>query len=379
MGTAGPSNPYDVPQVSGGRADISGGPTPIDGTSTSAPETNGPTAPDGTAPADTTPNIQNGLPGNSGGGKGIGGGLSPGGAVGAGSDAANAIGAAVTVGTAGYSAYQDTKADFKSGSAGGTLKGMLGDAGAGATIGSIIPGVGTLVGMAIGAAVGIGAGITGAIMGESGRIPARDYYKKSLLPEMEAERNSDGADWQTAISNVNRIASDGMVYINEHWGQSAAQYVEDNYLKKEQDFADAMIESRAKGGSYAVTMSASQFHAGGLISDFGSFGTGGDEGFVHAQLGEALMNPGAVSMHGPAIGAMNSGATPSDMARSYLANSASSGASSSTTNHNYGDVNVNTMDSKSFDRFLASGDNARTVVKHVNNYATSYAGDGIGG
>jgi hypothetical protein len=273
-----------------------------------------------------------------------------------------------------YMGYNATKADFKSGSVGGTMKGMATDASIGFMIGGPL-------GAIIGAAVGLVAGVVGGMMGEGGRLAARDYYKKSLFPEIEKERHGDGStDFQSAISAVNKTAADGLDYMRLHWGRSSAEWVNDNYLRKEQMLAVGQIEARAKGGSYAVGMSAKQFHEGGEITGFGSFGTGGDEGFFHGQLGETVMSRAASDTHGAVLHAMNAGASATDVARMYLAGSPAGGGSHSlataaATNHQW---NVQALDAKSFDQFLRGGA-ARTVVKHVNQFASQYAGDGING
>lgn len=284
------------------------------------------------------------------------------------------VGGIAGAGFAGYEMYQDTTADFKSGSLGGTLKGTMNDAMEGAAIGSIVPGIGTAVGAAVGAAVGLASGIAGMVMGEGGNLAARNYYRQSLLPAIEAERNSSDSDYQGAISRVNRIASQGMMYMSQHWGQGAAAWVNANYLKKEQALADSQIEGRAKGGSYAVSMSASQFHSGGDITDFGDLATSPNEGFIHAMLGEAVVNPIAAATHRPAISAMNDGASPDDIAAMYSGGGSGSGGGDT----HYHSWSINAMDSKSFDSFLRNGA-ARSIVKATNQYTTKYAGDGISG
>jgi hypothetical protein len=149
-------------------------------------------------------------------------------------------------------------------------------------------------------------------------------------------------------------------------------------MKKEQKLADAQIEARAKGGSYATGMSAAQFHTGGRISGFGDFATSSDEGFIHARLNEAVVNPTAVAMHGPAIDAMNSGASPADIAKMYLANTpaSSSGGGSGRTIHQ--SITIQALDSKSFDQAMKGG-NAKIMQKHLNSLAEAYAGDAAHG
>jgi hypothetical protein len=317
-----------------------------------------------------TPSIGSGLPIPGGGGSGSGG---------SGGSAAIGKGAQIAgAAYAGYQGYEDTKADFKSGSVSGMLKGTMQDAMAGAVIGSLFGPVGTVVGAAAGALVGLAAGTAGMIMGEGGNLAARDYYKKTLFPEIEKQRNGNGqGDWQAAVSQINRTASDGMLYMSQHWGSGAAQWVDDNYLKKEQQLALSELESRAKGGAQYVGMSANQFHSGGPITGFGSYGTSSNEGMIHAMLGETVMNPSASSQHGAVLNAMNSGADATDVARMYLGAGSSSSASGGggDTHHHW---TVNAVDARGFESMLRNG-GARLIVKHTNQYASQYAGDGISG
>jgi hypothetical protein len=254
------------------------------------------------------------------------------------------------------------------------MKGMPGDAMAGMAIGSMFGPEGALIGAGVGAAVGLIAGVSGAIMGEGGRLAARDYYKKSIFPQIENDRNGyQGGDFQSAIADVNKQAADGLTYMRSKWGGSAADWVNQNYLRKEQILAVGEIGARAKGGSYAVNMSAKQFHTGGLIDGFGDLATSSTEGFIHAMLGEAVINPSVARTHAPAIDAMQSGASPAEVASMYRGADGTSGGGD--THHHY---NINAIDAKGFDSFLRNG-GARQIVKHVNNFASQYAGDGISG
>jgi len=293
-----------------------------------------------------------------------------------GNTAATAVGDAATVGIAGYEGYTSTKADFMSDSVGGMMKGTLGDAMSGMAIGGMFGPEGALIGAGVGAAVGLFTGAVSMLTGEGGRLAARDYYKKSISPEIEKDRNGyEGGDFQSAISEINKTASDGLTYMGAHWGGSAAEWVDQNYLRKEQLAAVGEISSRAKGGAGYVSMSAKQFHTGtSAITDFGDLATSPNEGFIHALLGEAIVNPVAASTHGPAIQAMNSGASPADMASMYQGSS-NSNSGGGDTHHHY---NISAIDAKGFDTFLRNG-GARQIIKHTNNYASQYAGDGISG
>lgn len=286
------------------------------------------------------------------------------------------LGIAGTVGTAGYSAEQTTVKAFESGNA---LQGALGDAASGAAIGSVIaPGIGTAIGAGIGAAVGASAGLLGMVTGEGGNLAARDYYEKNVLPTLESLMTSTG-DYQTDVSNVGKTAGDAVAYMQDHFGRSAAHWVENNYLDKEAAKVLKRIEDTAAGGRQYIGKSAVQFHTGGTIAGFGDLATSSNEGFIHAMLNETVMNPAASMTHAPYLSAMQSGASHADIAAMYLAgakpSSSSSSPSGGDTHHHW---NVNALDAKSFDGFLKNG-GARQITKHTNNYNSQYAGDGISG
>jgi len=292
-----------------------------------------------------------------------------------GNSLAKGLGLLGVVGTAGYSAEQSTVKAFDTAD---PLSGAIGDASAGAQIGSLFGPEGTLIGAGVGAAVGASAGLLGMAMGEGTNLGARSYYEKSVLPTLEGDMTNPGGDYQSAVSDVGKTASDAMAYMSTHFGAPAARWVNANYMQKETAAVLTRIEDTAKAGRQYTTRSAAQFHTGGTIHDFGSFGTSSNEGFIHAMLGETVMNTQASNTHGAALNAMQGGATTSDIASMYLAGSkpTSSGGQSGGDTHHHWDVN--TMDAKSFERFLKDGA-ARQITKHVNTYASQYAGDGISG
>ena len=92
-------------------------------------------------------------------------------------------------------------------------------------------------------------------------------------------------------------------------------------------------------------------------------------------LNETVMNPAASSTHGPYLGAMNAGASPSDVAAMYLkgaAPAASPAAAGDTTHHHW---NVSAMDARSFKDFLVNGGGMDTIAAATNKRDTRYAGD----
>jgi hypothetical protein len=177
---------------------------------------------------------------------------------------------------------------------------------------------------------------------------------------------------------VGKTASDAMAYMSQHWGAQSAQWVNANYMQKETTSVLQRIENSAKGGRQYTTLSASQFHTGGTISDFGSFGTSSTEGFVHAMLGETVMNTQASSTHAPALSAMQGGASSGDIASMYLAGSKPSGSAAASPSGGDNHFHIHAWDTKGVDSWLKNG-GARQITKHQNTYATQYAGDGVSG
>lgn len=283
--------------------------------------------------------------------------------------AAGAAGGAFEAGSSIYNA-------FETGGVKGTLSGMLGGAAGGAMIGSLFGPEGTVIGAGVGAIAGLAAGIFGSIFGENKKHKARDYYNQSILPTLEqAANNPNYGDFQSAIANVNSTAAQGLSYMQQKFGKDAGNWVNDNYMKKEVLRVDAMISNSAEGGRQFTQMSASQFHSGGTIGGFGSFATSSTEGFIHAMLGETVMNPAASSTHAAALSAMNSGAGAADIAGAYLAKSGSMGSNSRSGGENH--FHVHTLDTKTMEGWLKNG-GAKLITRHQNNYAGAYAGDGIG-
>lgn len=279
---------------------------------------------------------------------------------------------------AGYMAEQTTVSTFDQGGSGkAAISGILGDAAAGATIGSVIPGIGTAIGAGVGAAVGAAAAIAGGVMDMGGRIAARTYYEKTLFPAIEADRNGQTSDPISAISDVNKQSSDGYHYMATHFGGAGADWVKANYLDKEVALALSQITAHVQGGSMYTGRQAMQFHSGGYVGGFGDFGTGGNEGLIHALMGETMMNQSATATHAPVLNAMNDGASPADVASMYLA-SAKSSSNPSSAAPSGGDTHyhVHTLDTQTMTGWLRNG-GARMISKSQNNLASQYAGDGV--
>jgi hypothetical protein len=293
-------------------------------------------------------------------------------------------GAALTDAGLAAGAYQGGKgvydSFFQSG-AKGLVDGTLSGATAGAAIGTLIlPGVGTVVGGVIGATAGFAVNATGQITGEGSRIEARKYYRQSIFPELEGidkTYSMSGGDYLSAVSQANDSAHKGYLSLQSKFGGEAADWVRSIYIDKELTKVTTDIARHAGGGAAYMGRQAAEFHGGGTIRSFHDYATSPNEGFIHAMLGEGVVNSPAMSAHAPFVGAMNSGADHAEMAAMYMqAATPRGGAStSSSTSHSW---SVNALDSRSFEKFLDGGGN-EAVVRSTNRFVAKYAGDGIHG
>jgi hypothetical protein len=151
----------------------------------------------------------------------------------------------------------------------------------------------------------------------------------------------------------------------------------DTYLRTDVTKADAEISNLAKAGSAGLKASAAQFHDGGTIGGFGSYATSDTEGFIHAKMGETVMNPDASTspVHAPALSAINSGADPSTLAAHYLSMMPQSGNNGSANSGGDTHYHVHTLDTKTMQTWLKTG-GAKMISGSLNNYTRQYAGSG---
>jgi hypothetical protein len=259
---------------------------------------------------------------------------------------------------------------------GATLTGAM----TGASIGMLFGPEGAVIGAAAGAAIGFVASGVADITGEAGKKAARKYFHDELDPAIQQEVTgfrTGGGDFQSAIAGINKTASDGMIKTQKDYGGMAASYLWNTYLNADVTKADSEIEKLAKAGSAGLKASASQYHDGGSITGFGSFATSSTEGFIHALMGETVMNRQASTspLHAPALSAMNNGADAATMAAHYLSQvkpNGSAGNSGGDTHHHW---DVSTLDSKSFRDMLKNG-GAEVINGELNNFTGTYAGGG---
>ena len=283
--------------------------------------------------------------------------------------------------TASYGAGNEIWGGLQQGGAKSYMGNALAGAGAGASIGMLFGPVGALIGAGIGAAVGLGASAIGSIFHVAGHSKARKYFHDQLDPEIQhdvADFRTGGGDFQTAISGINKTASEGMIYAQKNFGNEAASYMMNTYLAKDVTTAVGEISRLAKAGMAGLKTSAAQFHDGGSITGFGSFATSSTEGFIHAMLGETVMNRNASTnpLHAPALAGINSGADAATLAAHYLSKMTGGGGAGTPaggdTHHHW---DVTTLDAKSFRDMLRDG-GAEAISGELNYYTGQYSGAG---
>src|ERR1019366_4763779 len=119
---------------------------------------------------------------------------------------------------------------------------------------------------------------------------------------------------------------------------------------------------------------AAQYDSGGFVSSFGDFSTGPFSGFIHARMGETMMNPVASMVHGPALNAMNRGIDPS----SYLPRGSGSGMGGVSSGSGAGaQITISALDGASVDYWLRNG-GAQRIQAAVNANVNRYAGKSLG-
>ncbi len=297
---------------------------------------------------------------------------------------ASAIGGVVAAGVGAYTGTKGIIGAFEGGHASDILSGAWSGAAMGASIGMLAGPAGALIGGAAGAIGGATAGLVGWASGEGDRISAQKYYRDSIKPAMEQAETSygtgDGGDALSALSAINSAASAGYTYIATKFGASAAQWAKAAYIDKEQTYLGGMIERMASGGRDYGSKSMAQFHTGGTIAGFGDFATSGNEGLIHAMLGETVMRPQATAAHGPALGLMNAGASPADVASHYLKTTGSMNPGGNVThNHNYEGHTINALDGADFENYLKNRGGMQAFQRANNKYSSQYGGDGVNG
>jgi hypothetical protein len=241
---------------------------------------------------------------------------------------------------------------------------------AGAALGSIIPGLGTVVGGAIGAIAGGLAGLFAGIFGDQGRGQAESLDVNTVQPEL----TKDMQDYEAGRSGYSTIAANLTNMLTSaknsttQMGSGARNYFSSN-IEPEINTALLSLQKQEAGGRGAVTMSAAQYHTGGMIGDFGDMATSDTEGFIHAMRNEFVVNPVAASAHMPILQAMNSGTSFGAVQPRMPASSSSGGG---------GTLIIKAIDSMDVATWAKTRGGGRALAAALNQSNGSYSGIGRG-
>lgn len=290
----------------------------------------------------------------------IGGGLGQNAATSAGTAASpwmGAAGAAITGGMGIFSAYENSN----------PIAGGVSGAMSGAAIGSAItPGVGT----AVGAVVGGIAGILAGVFGDKGKGAAQQLDWNTVQPGILTELrqyNSGQAGYNQVAQYLDQLQIEAMNQTNSEGSGARAWY--QGHILPEIQAAQAQLAQEEKGGRSLVSLSAAQYHTGGMIGDFGDLGLNSSEGLILAQRGEMMMTAAAASSFAPALHAMNSGALSPGMLRGSQMVPASSASAAAP-------IQITAWDGKSVDTWLRNG--GATKIRQAQNMGTmQYGGLGM--
>ena len=267
-----------------------------------------------------------------------------------------AAGGAIAGGLGLYNAYETSNP------LGGAVSGMM----LGASLGSVIPGVGTAVGAVIGAAGGLLAGL----FGDQGRGQAQSYDQKTVQPGIasELDQYNSGRTGYAQVSQYLNQLQISAAQQSETWGRGAYSWY-NQHIVAEIQAAQAQLNAEEKAGRSQISVSAAQYHTGGMIGDFGDYGTSDTEGFIHAKAGEFVVHDGAVPGNTALLSAINAGRTITPAAAQGSRMVAASGGSGS-------QIVITAWDGKSVDTWLRNG-GATQLRQGLNQATGQYGGVGI--
>ncbi len=151
------------------------------------------------------------------------------------------------------------------------------------------------------------------------------------------------------------------------WG-TGAMGVYTGTIVPEIDNAEAQITREGGAGRSLVKFGVAQFHAGGVIDDFGSLWTSPTTGFIHAQLGEHITDNMTTAQ------AMQRSTV--DLSSLMRGPARGMGASGSDGGGSPVHIHLHTIDGESTERWLRNGGGA-IIQTHLNQRAAKYAGKAV--
>ena len=248
---------------------------------------------------------------------------------------------------------------------------VLNDAMAGASLGTaILPGIGTAIG-AIGGAI---LGLFGSLFGDHGASQMRKYNDEQVVPAITKELTAYtaaqvGFDQGMQDMNLLQMKADAQA---KQWGSGAVGVYQRKVVPEIAAAIDEMQRQQNADRSGAITMQAAQYDSGGVIRHFGDLSTGPNSGYIHAQVGERMMDRMTNMRHSSTLDAMNRGA---DISRGNGLGLGGGGNGGGGESHLH--VHIRALDVQDFSRFLRSG-GAQEIQSHLNANANRYAGKALG-
>jgi hypothetical protein len=287
--------------------------------------------------------------------------------------AAGAANVGIGAGLAAISTGMALSQEWGSGNQNGAIEtGAMGGASIGGMIGGLVGGpVGALIGMGVGAVGGALVGFIGSLFSDHGLSKAQHYNTDVVIPSIQKEMDgfNSGGGYDSASQDLNNLMVQAQQQCKS-FGTAAVSYY-NSTIVGEITAAQAQVDRESKGGRANVTMSASQFDSGGVVSSFGDMATGPFSGLVHLRMGERVMNPMASMMHAPLLDAMNSGsAALASMRRSAPL---TGGSTAGGDTH----VHISALDANSFHHWARMG-GAQMIQSVVNGNTARYAGKALG-
>jgi hypothetical protein len=285
---------------------------------------------------------------------------------GGGAGAMSMAGQALGIGMAAYSTGTTWANNFNSGNTGQMF---MGDIMSGAALGTaIMPGIGT----AVGALAGLEMAVISDIFGDHGASKARQYNEAQVKPAIVREMTSYTAaqvGFDQGLQDMEMLQLKAQAQTKQ-WG-SGSVGVYNRTIAPEINVAIAEMQRQQNADrSGAIGMEAAQYDSGGVVRHFGDLSTGPNSGFIHAQVGERMLDRMTNMRHSSTLDAMSRGADISRGNGAGLSGGGGSGGGGEVHLH------IETMDAQSFDYFLRNG-GAQRIQAAVNANAGRYAGKAL--
>ena len=224
------------------------------------------------------------------------------------------------------------------------------------------------LGAGIGAAAGFAAGLVTDLFGDHGASRMRQYNVITVIPGLQQALHGFSAgngSYDSATQAINQIELQAQKSAKS-WG-TGAMGVYTGTIVPEIDNAEAQIAREGGAGRSLVKFGVAQFHAGGVIDDFGSLWTSPTTGFIHAQLGEHITDNMTTAQ-----AMQRSTVDLSSLMRGPARGMGANGSDGGSPVH----IHLHTIDGESTERWLRNGGGA-IIQTHLNQRAAKYAGKAV--